>query len=527
MNHSFSRADALVLVLISWIILSVWLGYTIGLSPLAAAVGLAAGAWAIQQNGVRRSSSPFPDASLALVGLFSFVLLGILVMQGGFDRSGDTAPSFAAELIQGKIPQTYQPFFDLPFFYPPGLPSIVSQFEWTGIPTHGWSWIFGSLGLILIVFYSSRLARILEIPHGKFLIPALIIGLRFPLQSLLSGEYAVLLGFGIGLASIWLGRERKEWFAAGIVASAFLHPYAAIAAFLFGLIVLKWKGAELLAVLLAGAIGTLPMLWHQVLPVLAQSSSETVISSISLASIAATFSLIGLVPTGAAAVGAGWILLKRPAALFSDWRPWGLLAIGAAGVLFSFFSPSFVFGGKIILLLGIGFVFIAAKFFPFEKNPFSEKHSSIIILLLILFINATSPTMVKLADGSKITLDEANYAVWLSDHFPVRETNVLFLSKGHGKMAQYAHTIPFDALSSHFLTSVTYTVFSNTETDRIRERARQFKEIFSQKCISCAEAVPADWIVVNTREFPRLNLPVAAEENGFILYSKKNNYSEK
>lgn len=519
MNKPFSRADAGVLFLMLWIILSVWSGFTIGIIFPLLVVLCAGGTYLIVRKGwLDTKPSSFPDASPFLWAGVFIVLIGLLLWQGGYDRSADVAPSFAANLINGKIPLTYLPFFDLPFFYPPGLPSVVSQLSSLGLTSYVWGWILGAIGFAAMIFYSSRWARLLGIAHGAFLVPLFFIGLRFPFVSLLTGEYAVLLGYGISMAAVWMGRERKELFVLGAVAATLLHPYAGLVAWIGGLIMLKWSLRDLAMGITVTALGVLPIISYQFLPLLNKSNNTNVFFSLDVPNLLTIFFVAGVVTVFFGLLGMARLLFLQNENLRALWRVWLLVGVGMVGVLLANFFPTMVFGGKIILFLGAGLALFSAHFFSRVKIGFSEKKISAVIFVAIISVLFFSNNIADLTSGSKISLEEANYSTWLADNYPVSGKKVLFLSDGHSKMAQYANTIPFDAVAAHFLTSVTYTVFSNSETMRIQNEAIAYREMFVARCAACAEQAEADFIVVNTRVFPQLSLPVLSEHNGFILY---------
>lgn len=522
MNVTFSRADAVSLFLMLWIILGVWAGYSVGISLLIPAIALIVVWWVIfQQKYLEKKISTFPDASLIFVGGVFAALMAILSYQGWFDRSADVAPSFAANLIYEKIPSTYTPFFDLPFFYPPGLPSLVSQLSSISFSPYFWGWVLGALGLTMMVFYSSRWAQILEIPNGRYLIPVLLVGLRFPLLSLLTGEYAVLLGYGIAMSAVWIGRERRELFVIGAIAATLLHPYAGVLAWISGLIMLPWKVRQVASSLALTLLGTSPIILQQLLPLLQESRVTGLTVVPGVLNPLTLMHVLGIVPVFFGLMGILYLAFSKKFASI-PWQLWALIGAGLMGVFAAYVLPTTVFGGKIIFLLGIGVALFVGKSLSYIQFSISEKKESIIALVLILGVLFLSNNMVSLANGSKISLDESTYAIHLAENYDVEGKKVLFLSRGHSKMAQYAKTIPYDALSAHFLTSVTYNVFSNSETGRIQEDARAYKELFASRCAECAEKVVADYIVVNTREFPTLSLPVLSENNGFVLYSPSN-----
>ncbi|MEK6820861.1 MAG: hypothetical protein AABY11_00485, partial [archaeon] len=176
--------------------ISVWAGYTVGLGLWTLIPAILGVIFFTRSAAPLHRVEKIPLFILLSIGL-AFLLIFIFI-QNGFDVSADTAIPFAAEHIRQFIPHTYLPEFNVPFVYPAGVPSIVSQIAGVGIPFHVVAWGIGLVGLLLFLHGLVRLAgNYFSSVSVAVAAGILLLGLRLPFQSFLSGEYALLLGLGL------------------------------------------------------------------------------------------------------------------------------------------------------------------------------------------------------------------------------------------------------------------------------------------------------------------------------------------
>lgn len=517
LSHGVEKASFFIAL---WIITSLLLGY-VGLLSAWSGIGLALLiflAWTHWRN-VSPSTFDGAPSTLPAVGWW-IILAGIIFfgIQHGYDLSGDSAPVIAASLIGETIPFTYQPYADLPFFYPLGLPVILSQLSEAGIPLHLGGWMLGLLGIILLTFFlTAILCGRTKNKAAWVLIPLLITTLRFPLQSLLVGEYPLLLSFGLGTAAWYLSKS-KEWESIILWSGAFiLHPYGMLVT-LAGWILLEWPTIQTILVRALGiGVLTLPVWVLQLLPMIVSSALKSDPGSITLSMLVAQFFLVGIIPSLAAAAAIAVGVWKKQTRILTPYLLLVAVGIGGAGVAAVF--PGFVIGGKLIFLAGVGAIGLALHIIPPFVKPSTLKAMGILILIAGLVVTVTSPTMMNYMDGSKATINEARFAEWFRMYDP-GTSRVLFLSNGQGKMAQYANKIPMDLIQTHFFTSVSYSLFDNAETERIKQESRAFKQMMSEQCVDCVDTFDVHYIVVNPSDFPPLpNREPFLQKDGFLIYA--------
>ncbi len=533
--------DSFALFLGAWVILSVFLGYTIGTNPFLViflsfafvfVLGKARKNFTGREMKGNENNTIFFWTGLFLLALCSLVFFG---MQQGFDLSADAAPTFASRLIYEKIPLTYRPFFELPFLYPPGLPSLISQLTWTTVSDHLLAWIFALVGMLLFLYYFLGWGA----QHGLekralWLAGAFFLGARLPYLSLWRGEYPLLMGFGIGMAGLaWYVHSWKR--ASIFLGAAFaLHPYAGITIGL-GVLLQQWAGPMktwegwmrflkmgLVAILLNG-----PLLLVQG-GLLSQYSTRSAFagaSGLGLADISGMVSLVGLITVLFFIGGIFGVMLQQKKEggkpLTSEKIFWAFTLIGFGGYGVASFFPSFVIGGKVLVLGTMGLALLAAQIWSSQiANEKNWKIVGVVILVASMGVLFSSNDIRHTIHGSKASLEEASVSPTLAQWIPAGST-VLFLSPGEGKMAQYSHTIPADAVTSHYFSSVLLNTIQHSEIDKIKESSRRSNEIRESQCVECVQEMDVDYVVVNTRVFPPIPfLEKIGKTGAFVVYAK-------
>ena len=491
------RTDSLVLFLSAWIILSIWAGYTIGISLMVpfAAMGLLF----FHKKWDEKSSIGFYEKILvSLIGLgAAFVFF---IIQGGYDLSADSAVPFASSVITESIPLTYAPFFDVPFLYPAGVPALVSQLTAWGGSFHFWSWVLGWIGLLFFFTAIIKIAKkLFSFPEVGVWAAILLLGVRVPFHSLLTGEYSLLVSLGIGLYACYFSltnRKEVSWICWG--ASFLCHPYGFAIAFLTGIILSPTVRKTIEGALFTVAVG-IPVLVHQIIPFVTMGGGTVVLVPVSLGiSLISFFFLSGPVLVLMFLSAILLSLLKKippiPVSLIL------LFFIGLFGYVFGSFLPQLIIIGKmtyvstIAAILGGSYCLSSLG----KRTHLAVKAGIVLLCLLLIF---TSSSLIGQAYGTKATLSESEATARFSDAFP-NASSVLFVSRGQGKMSQFAGTKPIDPLSTHFFTSFLRENTSLEEMILIRDDVRQYKEAFSQKCVSCMYLFDWDYLVINTSEFP-------------------------
>ncbi|MEK6902254.1 MAG: hypothetical protein AABX02_01540 [archaeon] len=515
--------DSVVVILATMIIVDTWSGYAGILSPAMTIIALVAGYFiATTMNHHHALVTETYSHFTTLVMVFVILVTGLVLfgLGQGYDLSADVAPIFTAHQITNHIPLSYSPILDLPFFYPPGVPAVISTLDFHPIATHQWAWAAGLMGILLMITFLPRIGKTIGLSAtALMMIPLLFLGARLPFLSLLTGEYPLLMSLGLGLAA-WHWFATRPLLAGAVLGAATLaHPYGALS-MAIGIIFTHpaiWKHWKSLLVTL---IVALPPIVFQFIPYLQLEKSPSLESfHLGVGDLTATVMLVGLVPILVWITGTIFRLIKKEKLVQPELRyPFILLAVGISGYVIGLIFPSFVFGPKLLVLASLGAILGAAHECGRWFTPTTWKIGAGLVVVLCLSVAFTSPNLVHLAHGSKATLDEAQFANSLQGKIPFN-TRVLFLSPGQGKMGEYSNTIPPDIFSTHFVNSFIWRTTNVESVISLRDRADHFWIVLKEKCVPCVGEFDEPFIVVNTRVFPALTrYPVLYEDNGFILY---------
>lgn len=516
--------ERLTLFLSIWIILSVWLGYLGLLSPLIGIFALP-----LTYIFTRYFHTPSPKGEeVSFFAVSGIILAGMGMvffgLQGGYDLSADAAPSVATLVMTNHIPTTYEPYFDLPFLYQVGLPSIASQFSWMGLVPGLFLWSFAIMGILLSILGLMRMGTLIKGTHPSLLfwIPVLFLATRLPFYNILLGEYPWVLAAGLGLMSI--GILHRSWFIGTLIlAAAFLtHPYIGILSAVAWIILLAPTFSSILRTATLSFVIALPILVYQVLPLIGVEREPISAGGLpSLSAILGNVMLVGLVPC---LIAAGFILYKIITREKFERMDILLLMLGfgsiLAGVFLNALAPELILGTKFPALALIGIVLLGARgLSQLISRPYHWMAAGLILLVAggVLF---TSPSIQSYANGSKSSLEEAQFAHALKEIDP-DVVPVLFLSPGVGKMAHYAEKIPSDPKGAHFMLALQFLATPYAKS--LKQQSADYHELFLSQCAECVEEFiqkyPQKYIVVNTQEFPPLEgRTILHQEGNFILY---------
>lgn len=523
-STSWKWIERLTTFLSIWIILSVWLGYLGLLSPLLGILALAL-TYAFTRNAPVSFSKGEEVSFLAVSGI---ILLGMGVvffgLQGGYDLSADAAPSVATLVMTHEIPTTYEPYFDLPFLYQVGLPSIASQFSWMGLSPGIILWSLAMIGILLSIAGLMRIGTLLKGTHTSFIfwIPILFLATRLPFYNVLLGEYPWVLAAGLGLMSI--GILHRSWAIGTItLAAAFLtHPYIGILSAAAWIILLAPTFSFILRTAVVSFVIALPILAYQVLPLVGVAREPISTGGLpSISAILGNVMLVGLIPC---LIAAGFIIYKIITREKFERMDIILLLLGfgsiLAGVFLNALAPELILGTKFPALALVGIVLLGARGLSQMISPSKKWMTAVLILVVAGGVLFTSHSIQSYAWGSKSSLEEAQFAHILKDIDP-GVVPVLFLSPGVGKMAHYAEKIPSDPKGAHFMLALQFLATPYAKS--LKQQSANHQELFLSQCAECVEdfleKYPQKYIVVNTQEFPPLEgRSILYQEGPFILY---------
>jgi hypothetical protein len=517
--------ERLTLFLSLWIILSVWIGYLGFLSPLLGVFSLI-----VTYALTRHSPTEFPKGNgFLFMAVSVIILLGMgsvyLGLLGGYDLSADAAPSVATLVMGNTIPSTYEPYFELPFLYQVGLPSIASQFHWTGLRPDVFLWIFSLIGIFLSIAGLIWVGSLLKGNDAGvvFWIPILFLASRLPFYNVLLGEYPWVLAAGLGIMSI--GMMHRSWILGTIVlAAAFLtHPYIGILSALAWILLLRPPVFSMIRTAGGSFMIALPILMFQVLPLVGVEREPISAGGIpSLSAIIGNIMLVGLIPI---LVAAGWIVYKLYMRHSFSRTDYVLVLVGFGslfvGVFLNALAPELILGTKFPALALIGIILLGARGLSAIVPSSKKGIAAILILVLAGGVLFTSASMQSFATGSKSSIEEAQFARVLYQMDP-EVVLVLFLSPGVGKMAHYAEKIPSDPKGAHFMLALQF--LATPYALELKKQSDAHRALFASQCAECVDGFiqkyPQKYIVVNTAYFPPLeDKTILRQEGNFILYA--------
>jgi hypothetical protein len=318
----------------------------------------------------------------------------------------------------------------------------------------------------------------------------------------------------------WYWFSHAKIFSTILLGASFLvHPYIGLGALAFIVIQSRPSIRDLLTAGAGSALINLPVLFYQAIPFLQTPHAFVPRGFVfSLSQFTSIPSLLGVVPFILVIVLLLWNTYSRKK-MFHDveLEKMGIvtLAFILFFVIFQFF-PIATFAPKILQWGSIALILFGALLLP---HHFSKRNTAILVLLILVTgfgVLLTSASIQRFVHGSKSTLEEAQFA------HAIRELDsslapTLFLSNGSGKMAQYSHKIPMDAMSANF--TLVLFLMGGDVAQKYKDQSAAIREMIKRKCTECVENYYPAYTAVNTDVFPALQGKEPVLTNGnFILY---------
>lgn len=508
------------------IMVSLWLGYFWRNTPVILALSIVIACLLLKRFGqpnIAITKIAFIIAAIAFVmSSYSFVFVTPF-----YSASADPAYLITIRAITDHIPETYAPYSDLKFIYQPGHALFAKLFvdllAPAGIPDYAVQWILGSslvaLEILLVFLFASSLFG--SSATGE-LAAALYLGSRPVFLDLYWGAHPMILGMLFVLAGIVFFHKRSKLAYVFAPAALITHPMAAASGILLLAAYIPFHRQRIRDALyfLPSAALALPTLCTTYL-VLALSTLNPAASALGGAGpfealSAALYYLplwVGIVPSVAAVCAFAMVLNARKATaeqVFTLSALLLLLLIFVFGALA--LGASFTRLTDLISVLAV--VFSASLFLPWVAKPQRRALfvSLVAVAAIALFLN--SSLLNELRSGTQITNEEAGAAFALLSYDPALK-QVLFLSPGRLKMAEYSNKIPFNPVGEMFLPASSYQVVHDAAWENLMEKNRRWKEVCGcdyflaesitrtgRLCIECIPELGVEYAVVNRDYFP-------------------------
>ncbi|HIH09238.1 MAG TPA: hypothetical protein HA254_01055 [Candidatus Diapherotrites archaeon] len=356
---------------------------------------------------------------------------------------------------------------------------------------------------------------------------ALFLGTKFIFITHFSGEYGWVLATALSLFTIYFMWKRNA--AAFILFPAvfYLHPAIGLNLLLaIAVLFLFFKEKVPVTGLAISVIAATPALYMNYLPIITNLLLEhgglAVAQRLDLLSLPALLpARAGIVPLVLLAVCFAFLLAKK--AQFSrEEKAIAAIMLSAAALSFGTMLFSVPISDKPMELVGLAVMLLCASFLAKFDLTGLLRPALVTAMLALLctaaFFGSASMTHYRL--GPKISLDEARFAEQFRGFDPSL-SRALILSKGSGKIAEFAGKIPYDLLSKHNISTISLMYYS--KSDYLFEKGKQEAQqaIVASTCGDCIADANVDYLVVNEDYFQKkFDYPVVFSYGHFLVYRK-------
>ncbi len=524
------------------IVLSYLIGWAIWNPFLVGALSLGA-CYFLRAECERGFNLPIPPLALLFAAIAALLAIyPAAFVTPGYLGSVDSMHITHLRLLTDRTPATYGPYSPLQLYYFLGF-TFVAKIATTIMP-----FIPDNLILILLgglfVGLQSLLVFLIGREIGKsedagIFAALLFTGTKFVFQNMYYGQFPWVLGTTLFLFLVLAALRKSRLAFLAFPAMALTHVvtvmYFALSAF-FSLLLLRpkidWKAQlPLWAGAIALAAPILPIYYAFFLDGVSMASSGAmpVAFGISMQGIlvAALFLGIGpLVAFGACCLLAIWLRMPRSGqtspvhAQPGRWRLLLLAILFSGTAVFLALGSSSGLFQKIQELSGLAVVLFCGLVLSTVRFPTALHKNAALALLLALMIAGffSSGTLRMLAEGSKISPQDADFSFKFREAFPER-ARVLFVSPGSPTMAALSDKIPYDVLDGFFVSLVGKS-FDPAYPAEVQKRALQ-AQIAKEKCGSCTGQADVKYIVSPKGFFSEpLQYPIVFEYGKYEVYQK-------
>lgn len=469
--------------------------------------------FALKKFPIKLEYSPVAIA-LSVISL-AVLVYPLLFVHPYYPASADAAPTIATRLVAEKIPETHEPYSKLRFVYQLGFPLFARIFVdlFPNVEDFLIIWFFGVIfAFAQVPLVYSIVKEFTKSELTSNFAAALMLGSKPLFQHMYYGEYPELMATAFALLFLILFM-RKNLLAAFVLPAVFVaHPASAFSVMLVTLIyslffnsfgyLLKILPGLLLAArsLIVIYLTVVLTLFEKVLA-MSLGLAETPVTLANLVKITVSLPLwVGVLPSLFVAFSI-WVSFKQLKKLdkTKKFLMWSFLI--SIILYYVFFVVGTVMRGKIVTFASLLAILFSAVSIDFRKFSLVKNAKLFLLLLIIgsLFVHSTSSLLTHLRTGSKISPEEAKFAFAFREFDPSLK-KIVHITGEEGKIAEFAHKIPYDVTSAYFET-LAYEITRKDPTYQERlEKAENKKQILGG-CIQCVYSTGADYIIVNQRKF--------------------------
>ncbi len=462
-------------------------------------------------------------ASPSLLYFLIILLLALaslpLINKPFYPASQDPAQTIVLRALKGNIPLDFQPYEKISFSYQYGFHLFVRLFvdiiPW--IPDYLIMWFFGiffaAMQVVLVYFLSFVFFKDARI---SLLSALLLIGTKLIYANVWLGMYPWVLAtcfFMLLVIFLKLSNNLAKLFLPAVIIT---HPGVGFYMFLFVIIYFTFFKIELKEILkfifsVIIAIPSLIMVYGPILINFLNILNGTLIYHGEVKNISLLFELIISTPGTLGVIPSiflfasiiVWLHNKRY--FVRNDQNFFLLLILVSWVLSTSlgYFVNFI-GNKLFELFTISaIIFMPSILAPYLNKLNIRKFLAILVIVLLLqmFFFYNAKYLSHLRQGSKITLENADFAIKLGN-FDQNLEITFFLTKNSSKMAEYSNKIPFDTQYGWFLPNDEIQIYFNEGKKIMNEKHEIATKILDSNCFECISKLGVKYAVVDKRLWP-------------------------
>jgi len=480
---------------------------------------------------LKKFSFKLPEISKSAIAISILVVFlatyPYLFINSFVDASADPASHISSLAIGETLPTNYGSFSSLEYRYQIGFPLFAKMFiDITPfVSSNNVVWFLGAL----FTFFSAILIYLLsrEIFGGEkegLIAIVLFIGSKIIFQNMYWGQYTFMLASVLFLATFLAFYKKSPLAFLFFPAIIVVHPGVTFYALIFfGLWFLVYKDFLRILKLFASGLIVLPVFFINYIQFILNSGAEETIA-FTFERLIENLSIfpfwIGVLIFVLAIMVLGLIVVKKVSNKMVLLFAVSFLVSGSMSILLS--STGRILGGRIIELSMFSALFLSVfliKYFLNLKPKFFVPVFAIILLISLgLFISSNQ--LEHLRNGSKITLEETDFAYAFKE-FDSEYKDTLFLIERHGKIAEVSQKIPFDVMSSWYLNYSSHFASNDPFYSELLLRHELVEKIRNEHCVDCITQAEFDYLVSKNDFFStQLGLKKVFEYPPYMVFSK-------
>jgi hypothetical protein len=448
-----------------------------------------------------------------LLILFSLMVImtayPLLLIHPYVPASSDALHITISRVLGKKIPLTYAPYSDVRLTYPIGFHLFAKMLDDIVffVPDYQVLWflgvLFSSTQVLLLYFFASSIFY--SRAHGEWA-ALLLLGTKTIFQNMYWGGYNVILATNLFLLFFVLLLRGNNLYYLFFPVIFAVHPIGGVMAGVFLMIYHAIYRLTLKQILLLPA--TLLLLsqyfFRTYYTVWINAQSQEVFPYAEALPIASFIELIvkwfGPIPFLFASLSLLYLIKAKKMPDRGSIFTLGVFSISFALYVFLYLR-GYMHADKIFILVTISGLLLASIYIGNALTAHSSGKELLFLLVILLCISTflASKELSHFRSGSKISRDEAEFAVIFAEYDSSLE-RVLFLTPGKALMSHISKKIPYDVKSGWFMPSDAQLVWDHKWRE-MNERREKWEMIYEDKCIECIYKLNVTYVIINKNYF--------------------------